>query len=457
MNSPEDVKRRPFKMTPDGKKLRVTTEKLTHLPESIGTLDGLQILNLSECPQLLELPHTIGGLKALTQLNLEGCSSLAALPDAIGELGALRLLYLRGCLSLVALPDAIGELKALTHLSLKGCSSLAALPAAIGELKALTKLYLGGCASLAALPATIGELGALTELYLGGCASLTALPDAIGELSALTALGLEGCSSLTTLPDTIRAMPGLTVTGWNEVLERRSGRFRSVSSPPDDALRCPISTALLVKPLRAKPCGHVYSKASVQGYYKGARKKCVVFGCEAMLSSWDFVPDVPTEIALENYKERLQTTDADEAADQALADLRLLNEFEATDRGQPREEQNAEIDRKILEDYEDEGSLSDAQILRLRRLRRRVCDTCGRQGTLEVERFPVCYCGDRRYCDEACQQADWDRGHSATCASGHTFPQEMLDKLREIRRIKNHERIRDTIFKQFPPPADRPR
>jgi hypothetical protein len=441
-------------MTPDGKKLRVTTEKLTHLPESIGTLDGLEILNLSDCSQLSELPDAISGLKALTQLNLEGCSSLAALPAAIGGLGALRLLYLRGCSSLVALPDAIGELKALTHLSLKGCSSLAALPAAIGELKALTKLYLGGCASLAALPATIGELGALTELYLGGCASLTALPNAISELSALTALGLEGCSSLTALPDTIRAMPGLTVTGCNEVLERRSRRFRSVSSPPDDALRCPISTALLVKPLRAKPCGHVYSKASVQGYYKGARKKCVVFGCEATLSSWDFVPDVPTEIALENYKERLQTTDADEAADEAREAMQFMD---VTDRGQPEEERWAEVERKMLEDREGARPLSDFDRLRLRRLRRRVCDTCGRQGTLEVERFPVCYCGDRRYCDEACQQADWDRGHSATCASGHTFPQEMLDKLREIRRIKNHERIRDTIFKQFPPPADRPR
>ena len=132
-----------------------------------------------------------------------------------------------------------------------------------------------------------------------------------------------------------------------------------------------------------------------------------------------------------------------------------MRKLDETDRGQP-EEDYKEL-RKLLEECEGKGINSDAQRLKLRRLRRRVCDTCGRQGTLEVERFPVCYCGDRRYCDEACQQADWDRGHSATCASGHTFPQEMLDKLREIRRIKNHERIRDTIFKQFPPPADRVR
>ena len=135
----------------------------------------------------------------------------------------------------------------------------------------------------------------------------------------------------------------------------------------------------------------------------------------------------------------------------------MRRKYDDAARDQPEEEHEAETERKILEFWEIEGSLSDAQRPLLRRLRRRVCDACGRQGTLEVERFPVCYCGAKRYCDESCQLVDWDRGHSATCASGHTFPQEMLDKLREIRRIRGHERIRDTIFKQYPPPADRPR
>ena len=319
----KDVLRELYKLCPeaggeagvkeDGKEMFIRSAKVFSLPESIGTLDGLQILNLSECPQLLELPDTIGGLKALTSLDLSGCESLTALPNAIGELGAL------------------------------------------------TELHLNECSSLTALPVAIGELGALTELWLTGCSSLVALPDAIGKLSALT-LNVDEGSNLTMPPNAVHAMPGLTVGDSNSGL----------------------------------------SKASPQA------------------------------------------TDADEAADEAVRD-------------QPEEEHEAETERKILEFWEIEGSLSDAQRPLLRRLRRRVCDACGRQGTLEVERFPVCYCGAKRYCDESCQLVDWDRGHSTTCASGHTFPQEMLDKLREIRRIKNHERIRDTIFKQYPPPADRVR
>ena len=30
----------------------------------------------------------------------------------------------------------------------------------------------------------------------------------------------------------------------------------------------------------------------------------------------------------------------------------------------------------------------------------------------------MCYCGERRYCDETCQLYDWGAGHSKTCSMG---------------------------------------
>ena len=133
----------------------------------------------------------------------------------------------------------------------------------------------------------------------------------------------------------------------------------------------------------------------------------------------------------------------------------LMRKWDVADRGQPEEEHEAGI-RKILEESED--TLSDAQMLTLRRLQRRVCDACGRQGTLEVERFPVCWCGARRYCDEKCQQVDWDRGHSATCASGHTFPQNLLNDLRVFYVDAESNKIFQKVaYEQYPPPADRVR
>ena len=68
----------------------------------------------------------------------------------------------------------------------------------------------------------------------------------------------------------------------------------------------------------------------------------------------------------------------------------------------------------------------------LRRQKRRICDICSRFRPLEEDRFPVCWCGARRYCGEECQKADWAAGHAQTCASGHTWSATDLDFFRRL-------------------------
>ena len=51
------------------------------------------------------------------------------------------------------------------------------------------------------------------------------------------------------------------------------------------------------------------------------------------------------------------------------------------------------------------------------RVRRRICDQCGRQVALSEPRFMVCGgCGVARYCSEACQIANWGH-HQTVCAA----------------------------------------
>ena len=51
------------------------------------------------------------------------------------------------------------------------------------------------------------------------------------------------------------------------------------------------------------------------------------------------------------------------------------------------------------------------------RIRRRICDQCGRRVALSEPRFMVCGgCGVARYCSEACQIGDWR--HHQTCCAG---------------------------------------
>jgi len=73
----------------------------------------------------------------------------------------------------------------------------------------------------------------------------------------------------------------------------------------------PISTGLLVNPLKARPCGHVYSKASAMSYFKGVGKRCAVFGCDKHLKWSDFVVDEASETALREYYRRQARTRQD--------------------------------------------------------------------------------------------------------------------------------------------------
>ncbi len=64
------------------------------LPESVGNLGALQMLDLSKCqnltaPGLPALPESVGNLGALQTLGLSGCSKLKTLPASISQLTQL--------------------------------------------------------------------------------------------------------------------------------------------------------------------------------------------------------------------------------------------------------------------------------------------------------------------------------------------------------------------------------
>jgi hypothetical protein len=52
---------------------------LTALPESLGSLTGLQKLDLHSFSRLTALPESMGSLTGLQKLNLSGCPRLKAL------------------------------------------------------------------------------------------------------------------------------------------------------------------------------------------------------------------------------------------------------------------------------------------------------------------------------------------------------------------------------------------
>lgn len=122
------------------KKLEIFAfEQLTHLPDNVGDLYNLKMLNL--CANALQvIPESIGKLQRLQYLNLDS-NQLTFLPINLGQLTQLEWLEL-GQNKLETLPESIGQLKSLRYLNLKG-NQLQDLPQSFYELRNLTELYLG--------------------------------------------------------------------------------------------------------------------------------------------------------------------------------------------------------------------------------------------------------------------------------------------------------------------------
>ncbi|RYF09550.1 MAG: hypothetical protein EOO40_06715 [Deltaproteobacteria bacterium] len=180
---------------------------LTHLPDAVGGMARLELLNLSNCTSLTELPSSVNGLKGLRHLILGNCPSLQQMPDIIGELTGLESLDLMGC-GLSHLPDTLGNLTGLTKVSLC-CANLTSLPNTIGALANLHQLRYE-CHAVSVLPDSLSALTGLKKFQLDGCHGLTHLPEELGNLSNLHFLSLRACRSLRYLPESIGTLPSLT-------------------------------------------------------------------------------------------------------------------------------------------------------------------------------------------------------------------------------------------------------
>lgn len=176
--------------------LRIDGNPLKTLPESLGLLRRLKILDASDC-RLAKLPAGLFSLPELHTLNLSE-NPLATLPDSLGRLRALRTLDLSRC-RIRGLPKTVGDLAALKSLRAHGLFE--SVPEEIGGLRALRVLDLGQ--RVRRLPESLGNLEALEDLRVG--CDVRSLPLSVGGLKRLKKLKLEG--PFFSLPEGLGATP----------------------------------------------------------------------------------------------------------------------------------------------------------------------------------------------------------------------------------------------------------
>ncbi|KAB2603582.1 TMV resistance protein N-like [Pyrus ussuriensis x Pyrus communis] len=140
--------------------------KLSKLPESLGVMDCLKELDLSQTA-LKELPSSLVHLKNLKKLSVSGS------PASWYTFGIFkrRIPHSLGC-SVFTSSKGLCSLKVLDLRDLNLCEG--AVPEDIGYLSSLEELYLSGN-NFVTLPESIRRLSKLSVLYLENCKSLRQL------------------------------------------------------------------------------------------------------------------------------------------------------------------------------------------------------------------------------------------------------------------------------------------
>ncbi len=199
--------------------LPLSRYKLTHVPEAIGRLTGLQKLDLSN-NQLTQISDTLFfRLTALKELSFI-YNQLTEIPAGITRLTGLELLGFNEN-QLTEIPAGISRLTALQKLYLTN-NRLTRLPESIGGLTGLQELSLSSN-QLTQIPHAIGRLTALRELFFH-YNRLDQVPEVISRLTALRVLDLSH-NLLTTLPRSLSMLPrGCNINAENNRIGEAQNR-----------------------------------------------------------------------------------------------------------------------------------------------------------------------------------------------------------------------------------------
>jgi Leucine-rich repeat (LRR) protein len=133
----------------------------------ISSFKCLRALNMSNS-NIQEVPNFIGKLKHLRLLDLSWNKDIKLLPTSITKLQNLQTLRLANCRGLKELPEDTRNLISLRHLTLDGCDSLTHMPHGLRKLTALQTLTLYNLgkkeSSVPKQKGRLRELGGLNEL-----------------------------------------------------------------------------------------------------------------------------------------------------------------------------------------------------------------------------------------------------------------------------------------------------
>ena len=179
------------------------------LPDSVGLMTGLKVINLSNNNLVGNLPLSIGNLVALEELNLSSNQFNGPVHSQLGNLINLKKLQLSLNNFSGNLPPALGNLKNLVILHLNQNSLGGFLAPALGGLDNLEELLLSQNNIGGQIPSQFGNLSKLRLLAMSQNKLTGSIPKALGNLTALRFLYADENRLTGSIPAEIGNLTGL--------------------------------------------------------------------------------------------------------------------------------------------------------------------------------------------------------------------------------------------------------
>jgi len=173
------------------------------LPDEIGNITDLQILELYANQISGEIPATIGNLAGLTCLSLRGNHLIGTIPQEIENLINLEYLLLFENQLEGSIPSGIGNLVHLEYILLQNNQLTGPIPDEICNLSNLETLRLNYNQLSDSIPDGIGNLTKLVDLHLDNNNLTGSIPSGIGNLINLVDLCLSANQLTGSIPPEI--------------------------------------------------------------------------------------------------------------------------------------------------------------------------------------------------------------------------------------------------------------